>query len=85
MKTASLTHFRMFRCARISTWCFCQRCVAQLRQWLETQAHLRTARRDDSFLLRFLRFQKWRLDDAKTVLDKYVQMRCGHPEWFRGL
>ncbi len=59
--------------------------VPELRQWLLSQPHLRGVRADDSFLLRFLRFQKFRSHDAQAVLDKYVHMRTAHPEWFRGL
>ncbi len=62
-------------------------CVAlrDMRSWVSSQPHLRGVRTDDSFLLRFLRFQKWRTPDARNVLDKYVQMRANHPEWFSRL
>lgn len=59
--------------------------VLEIRQWLLTQTHLSNVRTDDSFILRFLRFQKFRLGDTKAVIDKYVHMRDRHPEWFRGL
>ena len=60
-------------------------CLRELRGWVRQQRHLAHCRTDAPFLLRFLRFQKFDLGDAAAVVDKYVQMRTAHPEWFSGL
>ncbi len=57
----------------------------ELRVWLRAQHHLVQVRSDASFLLRFLRFQKFRMAETQSVLDKYVHMRTQHPDWFRRL
>ena len=59
--------------------------LKDLRAWLKTQTHLENMRTDDSFLLRFLRFQKFDLGDTKAVIDKYVHMRTHHADWFQKL
>ena len=60
-------------------------CLRELRHWLNGQQHLINVRQDNCFLLRFLRFKKFDLPETQTTLDKYVQMRATHPEWFRNL
>uniref|UniRef100_A0A2P2I6W6 Clavesin-2 n=1 Tax=Hirondellea gigas TaxID=1518452 RepID=A0A2P2I6W6_9CRUS len=58
--------------------------LKQMQDWLNTQPHI-TCRRDNSFLLRFLRFQKYRLEEAKDQLIKYLKMREDNHLWFRNL
>ncbi len=59
--------------------------LEEVRRWVRQQRHLRGVRTDESFLLRFLHFQKSRVPDACAVIDRYLHMRSAHPEWFRGL
>lgn len=44
--------------------------IVELRQWIEDQPYL-TARTDDQFLVGFLRFCKYNMDDAKKRIDYY--------------
>lgn len=60
-------------------------CLRDLRQWLKTQPQLVNCPTDSSFLLRFLRFQKFQMPETQAVIDKYVHMRTHHPEWFHNL
>ena len=62
-----------------------KQCLREMRQWLKNQKHLVNVRSDNSFLLRFLRFQKFHLPETQTVMDKYVSMRTNHKEWFHNL
>lgn len=62
-----------------------KQCLRELRQWIKNQPQLVNCRTDASFLLRFLRFQKYSLPETQTVIDKYVHMRTHHPEWFQNL
>ncbi|TRY61207.1 hypothetical protein TCAL_03680 [Tigriopus californicus] len=59
--------------------------LKELRHWLKAQRHLQNVRTDHSFLVRFLRFQKFNLESTKTVFDKYIHMRQHHSEWFQNL
>jgi len=59
--------------------------VRGLRRWLRSQPHLIGVPDTDNFLLRFLRHQKFRTEDARAALDRYVLARSAHPEWFAGL
>lgn len=62
-----------------------KQCLKELKLWLKGQKHLKHVRGDNNFLLRFLRFQKFHLPETQTVIDKYVQMRTNHKEWFHNL
>uniref|UniRef100_A0A6J0RM57 alpha-tocopherol transfer protein-like isoform X1 n=1 Tax=Bactrocera dorsalis TaxID=27457 RepID=A0A6J0RM57_BACDO len=44
--------------------------IIELRRWIEEQPYL-TARTDDQFLVGFLRFCKYNMDDAKKRIDYY--------------
>ncbi len=57
----------------------------EFRGWVATQPALARCRLDDSFLLRFLRAQKFNVRLAGAVLAKYFQLRCDAPHWFRNL
>ena len=59
------------------------RSLRQLRSWLVNQPHLSAMeKRNDKFLLRFLRSQKFDVPRTEKVLEKYMAMRTENPEWF---
>lgn len=59
--------------------------LGEMRRWIKTQAHIKKIRLDSSFLLRFLRMQKFEVKEACEILDKYLTMRVQHPTWFQNL
>jgi hypothetical protein len=59
--------------------------LREMRDYIKSSAHFQNCRTDSSFLLRFLRWQKFKVQDAQTVLDKYIKMRTQHPNWFQNL
>lgn len=59
--------------------------LQSLRSWIKSQPHLKNIQLDANFLLRFLRMQKFSLPKTQMVLDKYIDMRVQHPNWFQNL
>jgi len=59
--------------------------LRELRDWIKSSTHFQNCRTDSSFLLRFLRMQKFQVQEAQTVLEKYIKMRTQHPNWFANL
>ncbi|XP_030565682.1 alpha-tocopherol transfer protein-like [Drosophila novamexicana] len=55
--------------------------IAALRTWIEQQPHMR-ARRDDQFLVAFLRGCKFSLEKAKSKLDRYYTLRTQFPDFY---
>ena len=62
-----------------------KKALRDMRDYIKSSAHFQNCRTDSSFLLRFLRWQKFKVQDAQTVLDKYIKMRTQHPNWFQNL
>ena len=62
-----------------------KRALAEVRKWLKSQSHIRRVRLDSSFILRFLRMQKFEMKETCEILDKYLTMRHQHPAWFQNL
>jgi len=62
-----------------------KRALAEVRKWLKSQTHIRRVRLDSSFILRFLRMQKFEMKETCEILDKYLTMRHQHPAWFQNL
>jgi len=59
--------------------------LGEMRQWLRSQAHIHNCRTDANFLLRFLRMQKFRVEQSCAVLEKYILTREENPSYFRKL
>jgi len=59
--------------------------LAEVRKWIKSQSHIRRARLDSNFILRFLRMQKFEIKESCEILDKYLTMRCQYPSWFQNL
>jgi len=62
-----------------------KKAIADVRKWIKSQTHFRRARLDCSFILRFLRMQKFDTKESCEILDKYLTMRVQHPSWFQNL
>ena len=62
-----------------------KKALRDMRDFIKSSAHFQNCRTDSSFLLRFLRWQKFKVQDAQTVLEKYIKMRTQHPTWFQNL
>ena len=62
-----------------------KKAIADVRKWIKSQSHFRRARLDASFILRFLRMQKFDTKESCEILDKYLTMRVQHPTWFQNL
>merc|ERR1712127_239069 len=62
-----------------------KKALAEVRHWVRTQPHIKKARLDSSFILRFLRMQKFEIKESCEILDKYLTMRCQYPTWFQNL
>ncbi|EDV96433.1 alpha-tocopherol transfer protein-like [Drosophila grimshawi] len=52
-----------------------------LKTWIDQQPHL-NSRKDDQFLIAFLRGCKYSLERTKSKLDKYYTLRTKYPELF---
>lgn len=55
--------------------------IEQIRSWLETQPHI-TARKDDLWLLNFLRACKFDFERTKAKLETFYSMRTITPEFY---
>lgn len=55
----------------------------QLRTWIESQSHLR-ARKDDQFLIAFLRVCRFDLEKTKTQLEIFYKLRNEMPDIIKG-
>jgi len=62
-----------------------KKAIQEVRKWIMTQPHLRKARVDANFILRFLRMQKFDITTSCSIMEKYLTMRCQHPSWFQDL
>ena len=58
-----------------------KKALREMRDWIKSSTHFQNCRTDSSFLLRFLRMQKFQVQEAQSVLEKYVKMRTQHPNW----
>jgi len=58
--------------------------LQSLKDWLKENPHLR-CRTDDLFLMRFLRFRKFKQKEARDSLEKYIKMRVENGSWFSAL
>lgn len=57
--------------------------VADFRTWIELQTNLR-ARKDDQFLIAFLRACRFDLEKAKNQLEIFYKLRSQMPEFIKG-
>lgn len=62
-----------------------KKAIADVRKWIKSQTQFRRARLDTSFILRFLRMQKFDTKESCEIMDKYLTMRVQHPTWFQNL
>lgn len=62
-----------------------KKALAEVRKWIRSQPHIKRARLDSNFILRFLRMQKFEIKESCEILDKYLTMRCQYPTWFQNL
>lgn len=62
-----------------------KRALNEVRKWIKAQSHMKNVRMDANFILRFLRMQKFEINESCEILDKYLTMRCQHPAWFQNL
>ena len=59
--------------------------LAEVTHWLQSQPHLRNSRTDQSFILRFLRTNKYKIEKTCAMIERYLKMRMDHPKWFQNL
>ncbi|XP_040152377.1 retinaldehyde-binding protein 1-like [Anopheles arabiensis] len=59
--------------------------LAEMRQWIVNNPHIRKCRMDSKFLLRFLRFRQFSVPMACEALEQYLTMREMYPSWFKNL
>ncbi|XP_053672666.1 retinaldehyde-binding protein 1-like [Anopheles nili] len=59
--------------------------LAEMRQWIVENPHIRKCRMDAKFLLRFLRFRQFSVPMACEALERYLTMREMYPSWFKTL
>ncbi|XP_055531158.1 clavesin-1-like [Wyeomyia smithii] len=57
--------------------------LAQMREWIAKNPHIKKCRTDPVFLLRFLRTKKFSVVQACEMLEKYLSIRQTYPKWFR--
>jgi len=62
-----------------------KKALIEVRKWIKSQTHLKRARIDSNFILRFLRMQKFEIKESCEILEKYLTMRCQYPSWFQNL
>ena len=62
-----------------------KKALADVRKWIKSQPHLRRTRLDSSFILRFLRMQKFDIKESCVIMEKYLTMRNQFPSWFQNL
>lgn len=62
-----------------------KKALMEVRKWIKSQTHLKRARIDSNFILRFLRMQKFEIKESCEILEKYLTMRCQYPSWFQNL
>jgi len=62
-----------------------KKALAEVRKWVRGQPHIKRARLDSNFILRFLRMQKFEMKETCEILDKYLTMRGQFPSWFQNL
>merc|ERR1712079_290395 len=62
-----------------------KKAISDVRKWIKSQTHIRRIRLDSSFILRFLRMQKFDIKESCEILDKYLTMRGQYPSWFQNL
>jgi len=62
-----------------------KKAISDVRKWIKSQTHIRRIRLDSSFILRFLRMQKFDIKESCEILEKYLTMRGQYPSWFQNL
>lgn len=58
-----------------------EKCLCELRKWLDDNPHI-NANRDTVSLLHFLRGSKFRMDKAKNRIQNFYRLRAERSEWF---
>ncbi|XP_059220155.1 retinol-binding protein pinta-like [Stomoxys calcitrans] len=53
-----------------------------LKEWILGQPNLKS-RTDDQFLIQFLRFSKYNLEEAKQRIISFYEQKIKYPDWFR--
>merc|ERR1711892_306266 len=56
--------------------------LQSLKDWISKTPHLKGIRKDDAYLLKFLRGCKFSLERSKEKLDLYNACRASVPNWF---
>ncbi|XP_049542728.1 retinaldehyde-binding protein 1-like [Anopheles darlingi] len=59
--------------------------ITQMREWIVRNKHIHKCRTDASFLLRFLRANKFSVPMACEGLERYLAVREMYPGWFKHL
>ncbi|ETN60446.1 hypothetical protein AND_007941 [Anopheles darlingi] len=59
--------------------------ITQMREWIVRNKHIHKSRTDASFLLRFLRANKFSVPMACEGLERYLAVREMYPGWFKHL
>ena len=76
-----------------------ERSLKLIREWVASQQHLKGCCRpearlklDDpkcdyakSFLLRFLRVNKFSIKKSTSMMESYIRMKNDYPHWYQGL
>jgi len=62
-----------------------RKALTAMRNWITTNSSIKHCRTDNNFLLRFLRMQKFDIEESQNILEKYLTMRCQYPAWFKNL
>ncbi|XP_053674571.1 retinaldehyde-binding protein 1-like [Anopheles nili] len=62
-----------------------EKALAEMRQWIVENPHIRKCRTDAKFLLRFLRFRQFSVPMACEALERYLAVRELYPSWFKNL
>ncbi|XP_062549652.1 clavesin-1-like [Armigeres subalbatus] len=60
-----------------------EQALAQMREWIAKNPHIKKCRTDPLFLLRFLRTKKFSINQSCEMLEKYLSIRQTYPKWFR--
>ncbi|XP_013105939.2 retinol-binding protein pinta [Stomoxys calcitrans] len=55
--------------------------LQKLKTWILKQPHLKS-RTNDQFLIQFLRFCKYNLEEAKQKVDSFYTQKTKYPDWF---
>ncbi|KAG5683320.1 hypothetical protein PVAND_012606 [Polypedilum vanderplanki] len=59
-----------------------QQALTQFREWLDKHPFIIKCRKDDAYLLHFLRTKKYSMDDVFKIFEAHHLFRAHRPEWF---